>query len=272
MIRSHAAATAPFLCALLALASLACGRTETEAPAVAPPPPGTSTSPPQPAATAPLRTLTSKPALSTRADNLVVDPEMQSLWTALDETGFGIYESFVDQGRAEARFLAESPAGPGVAAVAVKPLGTSEATLVLLVTGGSGPLAASVWVAAPEGATPPVVELSSLYEQDSVRLVADPTSAKELGGTRFVSYRATVTRDMPGQLYLTAAFRGSSAITFVAPQVVPAAKDERGSAIRARRTDAATRGARRLEDFRARHLVLAAPPRPPLPFAAEGRR
>lgn len=271
MNRTHAPST-PLAVALLALAALACGRTESEPPAVTPTPSGTTPPPPPPTATAPLRTLTTKPPTPTRTDNLVVDPEMQSLWTALDETGFGIYESFVDKGRAEARFLAESPAGPGVAGVSIKPNGTSEATLVLLVTGGSGPLAASVWIAAPEGAPPPVVELSSLYEQDSVRLVADPASAKDVGGTKFVAFRASVPRDMPGQLYLTAAFRGSSAVTFVAPQVVPASKDEHGPSTRARRTDAATHAARRLEDFRARHLVLAGPPRPDVPLAARGPR
>ena len=260
--------TSPSAVLLLALAALGalgagCGRTEAEAATSAPAPTPTPTPTPT-NGSAPPRSLIEKPTMPTSPENLVVDPELQSLWTPVDETGFGIYEAGVDQATASARFEPETPAGPGVAVVTVTPAGASP-TLVATVTGGAGPLTASVWVSVPIDGSAPKVELASLYDQTSVRLKPDASSARVVGGAPWVRFTGVSADAMPGALYLVVTLEGKKPVRLATPEVLSAKL--KGARVREPEprqpaTPTAIHAARTLEALRAAHLLMAGPPRP----------
>lgn len=249
--------------ALVVVAALAgCGKTA-EAEGAPPAPAPTPTTAPIPTPSAATRALVEKPTTPTSPENLVVDPELQSLWTPVDETGFGIYEAGVDQATASARFEPETPAGPGVAVITATPTGAAP-TLVATVTGGAGPLTASIWVSVPIDGAAPKVELASLYDQTSVRLKPDPASARVVGGAPWVRFTGVSADAMPGALYLVVSLEGKKPVRVATPEVLsaklPSARlrepDPRQPA-----TPTAIRAARTLEALRAAHLTMAAPPR-----------
>ncbi len=173
----------------LTLLACACGDQEAARPvaaAVAPPgdAPTADAAPPPPP---PLRTLIKKPAMTTSTENLVTDPEFQSLWTAIDETGFGIYEAYATDADAQVQFSAVTPAGVGAAAATITPQ-NGQAALTMIVVGGKGPLSASVWIAA-SAAEPPHVQLASLFDNSMVSLTPDPASTRTIGEVKYVAAR-----------------------------------------------------------------------------------
>ncbi|MCA9586615.1 MAG: hypothetical protein KC657_14765 [Myxococcales bacterium] len=255
---------------------VACGDQEASAPVVTPPPTDTPAPAPPAAPGAPVRTLVTKRAVSTHPHNLVVDPEMQSLWTPLDESGFGIYEAFVQDGERDVRFVAETPTGPGGAVLTMRPTAGGEATLTMTVQGGKGPLSARVWVAAPADGRAPEVQLASLYDGRAIFLDPVQGSERAIDGVRWVELRGATTEDMPGVLYLVAVSRGAGETRVHAPEVLTDAipKIAKGAAparTTLGRASARTLGAaRRFSALRAAHVTMSAPPRPHVPGSPRG--
>jgi hypothetical protein len=245
---------------------VACGGDETHAPPPSSPAPAVTVDV-APTASAPVtppaRTLTTKRLMPTRPDNLVVDPQFQSLWTEIDATGFGIYEAFVTEGTSEARALAETPVGPGAVVLTLTP-GSSDISMVMSVMGGKGPFEASIWVSVAEGAKKPAIEVASQYEDASIVLEADPKSQQTIGGATYVAYRGTSTEDLAGGLYLVATPKDTSPLKFVAPEVV--AVDSQKSVRRAnsaplvRPSASAVRSMRTFKAWRERHQTMSPPP------------
>jgi hypothetical protein len=248
------------ICVTLAILSAACGDEEKGKSVTAPGPAPVSTQTEPPPTTAPARRLVTKTAMTTSTENLVTDPDFQSLWTALDETGYGIYESYAIDARAEVRFVPQSPVGPEGAALSVTADG-ADASITMMVLGAKGPLAASLWVSASEGEEPEV-QIAALYDSTMVSLTPDTAAAQTHGGVRWVPYRATLAQDLPGTIYFSITPTGKKAFTIVAPEVRPAAQQDRH---RARRvvpaTRAVLRGIRALEAVRASHQTMSLPPR-----------
>lgn len=255
---------------VLALALITgCGQSASD-PAPAPPPVSAE---PAPAPTAPpekpVRTFVEKRALSTTPHDLVVDPEFQSLWTPLDETGYGLYEAYVEEGERDVRFEPSTPTTAGGAVLTVRPVAGGEARLTMTVTGGAGPLTARVWVSAPPGGRTPEVQLASLYDNKAIQLEPVAGSEKTLGGVTWVELRGASAEAMPGQLYLVGVTRGAGETRFHAPEVLSGAipKVARSHVARTplRAPSAATvRAARAFEAMRASHVTFSPPPRPPL--------
>jgi hypothetical protein len=249
----------------LALAStclaLACGDDAPAEPLPEPAAPAEETTKP------PARTLVEKSVLATSPENLVVDPDFQSLWTPIDQTGYGIYESFVQDGEGEVQLAPITPAGASAAVLSVTPSGQTRAYLVMTVIGGKGPLSARVWVSFADGADPPDVEVASLQTQRGIVLEAEPSTETRVGGTRWVRMSGAITSDLPGLLYVVGSVRGTPA-RFLAPEVTSDALAGLGrsvvasSAARAS-TPAAIEAARRFARFRDAHVTMAPPPRPP---------
>lgn len=252
----------------VALALIAgCGQSASE-PST-PPPPGSPEPAPAPAAEPdkPIRTFVEKRALSTTPHDLVVDPEFQSLWTPLDETGYGLYEAYVEEGDRDVRFEASTPTRAGGAVLTVRPPASGEARLTMTVTGGAGPLTARVWVSAPPGGRTPEVQLASLYDNKAIQLEPVAGSEKTLGGVAWVELRGASTEAMPGQLYLVGITRGDGPTRFHAPEVlsgaIPKAARSRVALAPLRAPSAATaRAARAFEALRASHVTFSLPPSP----------
>jgi hypothetical protein len=214
-----------------------------------------------------VRVLVEKKPTSTPPQNLVVDPDFQSLWTQLDETGFGLYEAFVYDESGEvpgggARFLAQTPAGPSASVLSVTP--RKEATLTMTVRGGKGPLTASVWVSTKDSKTLPEVSVVSLYDSSAIVLRPDDATHRDEGGLSWVQWRGTTTEALPGQLYFTATV--TSSVSFVAPQVMSEAlASTRSNSAPSRASAASLRAARRFETWRAKHFTMLPPRMKPAP-------
>jgi hypothetical protein len=261
----------------LALSVLvACGDQEAVAPGAAPPPTDAPAPPPTRAPGAPTRTLVTKRAVSTDPHNLVVDPEMQSLWTPLDETGFGIYEAFVQDGERDVRFVSQAPTGPGGAVLTMRPAAGGEATLTMTVQGGKGPLSARVWVAPPAGGRAPEVQLASLYDGRAIFLEPVQGSERTIDGVRWVELRGATTDDMPGMLYLVAVTRGAGETRVHAPEVLTDAIPKAAKTVAVARAPLRAASARTLDAarsfsaLRASHVTMSAPP-PRSPGSPRGR-
>lgn len=232
----------------------------------APPQAGAPSASTDPAPKAPpARTLVTKRLAPAPAENLLVDPEFQSLWSPIDETGFGIYESFVQDGDYAVRFEPRTPIGPGFAVLSVNPSG-GDATLTMTVLGGKGPLSVRVWVAAPKNEMP-TVELVSLYEDSSVTLAANESTRSKIGDIEWVEMTGTSAGDMPGLLYLVATV--NKAARFLAPRVTSVALPPT-SAMATRSivdrpasmgvpSSRAVNAARALERMRARYVTMSDP-------------
>ncbi|MBX3187288.1 MAG: hypothetical protein KF819_09740 [Labilithrix sp.] len=243
-------------CLLLStVALLACGD---DPPAPEPPPvasPPAAVSPPPPA-----RTLVAKAPAPTAADNLVTDPQFQSLWTPLDETGFGIYEAFVQDGEHGVEIRAATPAGPGAAVLTVDPAGV--ASLTMMVVGGKGALSARVWVSVAEGSKLPELELISMYTQESLVLEPEEGSRTTIDGRSYVRLSAVSAEDLPGRLYLVASVRAKDT-RFVAPEVRSASLAKAMSSKPALRSKASARARSAAESFerlRAKLVTMSPPP------------
>jgi hypothetical protein len=250
-----------FFAFFAALAFAGCGPSEIAQPTPAPPP-GATAPPLAPPAGPPARTLVDKPTMGTSLANLVNDPDFQSLWTPLDETGFGLYEAFLEDGKSEVRFVADSPRGPGAAVLTVKP--SSTARLTMMVMGGRGPLTAEIWVADRGGSVTP--EIVSLFEARELPLVPVVEDARTVDGVRFVPYRRVIDRDLPGRLYLSVSISGAGGALLTGPEVVAktAASGHRVRSVQPERgPGAATAAAMRFEALRNKLVSHAgAPPRP----------
>lgn len=225
-------------------------------------PTATTDTPPGP----PARKLVTKRIAPTTAENLLVDPEFQSLWSPLDETGFGIYESFVQDGTHAVRFEPRTPVGPGFAVLSVDP-SDAGATLTMTVLGGRGPLSVRVWVAAPKGKVPSV-ELVSLYDDTTVILSPNESTRTKIDDVEWVELAGTSAGDMPGMLYFVATV--NAATRFLAPSVTSAALPPK-NALPSRSLAVATMGtpssraasaARAFERLRSRYVTMSSPPRP----------
>lgn len=250
---------------LLASLTMACGNDPGAAPAaVTPTPSGTATTTTPPSGTPPVRTLTTTSMLRTNPANLVVDPEFQSLWKPLDESGYGLYEAYVDAGKAGVAFTASTPVGPSKAVLSVVPTSTGgPATLTMVVQGGGGPFAVRVWVGTTKG-TAPTVELLALNDNLALPLVAE-TERTVLGDTTWVEYRATNATPLMGTLYLSATVPAGTEASFVAPEVLSGAiattKSHGPARALVRPADNARKAAQTLESIRRAHVVMAPPPR-----------
>jgi hypothetical protein len=248
------------------LLAAACGSTENGPPAPPGPPPPASTDnpppPPPPPPGGPARTLVDKPIMPTSPDNLVNDPEFEGLWKPLDQTGFGIYESYVESGKAEVRFAPTTPVGPGFAVVKV-----TAGSVLLNVTGGHGPFEASVWVAAqkPDDVT---LELASYIDDTTVTLQPVTADARDVGGVHWVPYRARAEQDLGGAVALVVTVP-TAAVDLVAPEVLAPAPQHAPrpfALVPAQHLSASTRA--KLEAFgawRAAHTTTRRPPRPKVP-------
>lgn len=234
--------------------------------------PGPTTTAPtatvDPPAGPPARKLVTKSFASTPAENLLVDPEFQSLWAPIDETGFGIYESFVQDGSYAVRFEPQTPKGPGFAVLSVDP-SAAGATLTMTVLGGKGPLTVRVWTAAEKGKEPSV-ELVSLYDDTSVALSPDESTRTKIGDVEWVELTGTSQGDMPGMLYLVGTI--DAAVRLHAPRVTSAALPPKNAlpsrALVEARPSMKTpsrrslNAARALEALRSRYVTRSLPPPP----------
>lgn len=250
----------------LSLTLLACS--SDPAPEGRPPPSVPPTATEEPPQGPPARKLVEKRLAPTPAENLLIDPEFQSLWTQLDETGYGIYESFVQDGSHAVRFEPRTPVGPGFAVLSVDPT-AADGTLTMTVLGGPGPLAVRVWVAAAKGHEPSI-ELVSLYEDTSVPLSPIESSRTKIGDVEWVELGGTSAGDLRGTLYLVAT--ATVPTRFLAPRVTSSALPpknalpsratvDRPSTMRAPSTRA-TNAARALERLRSRYVTMGPPPSP----------
>ena len=249
--------------AALSLSALVGCSDDPSAPQAPAPTPAATEAPPPPARA---RALVTKRPMATSPENLLVDPHFQSLWTPLDETGFGIYEAFVQDGTRDVEFRPVTPAGPGEAVLTVSP-GGGGATLTMTVVGGKGPISARVWVAYEK--TAPEIELVSLYEQRAIILQPEEASRTTVDGKSYVRFSGASATDMPGALYFVATVRGAPA-RFVAPEVTAdglgqGAKSAIGTAPALRApSERARAAAERFERLRAAHVTMSAPPAPRL--------
>jgi hypothetical protein len=250
---------------LLSLTLLACS-SDPASDAPSAPTPAATTTTETPPANAPARKLVTKRIATTPAENLLVDPEFQSLWAPLDETGFGVYESFVEDGKHGVRFEARSPAGPNAAVLSVEP-NEIGATLTMTVLGGKGPLSLHVWVAAAKG-DEPRIELLSLYDDTAVTLAPNESTRTKIDDAEWVELTGTSTGDMPGMLYLVATTNKPA--RFLAPRVLSSALPPKTALPSRSITTApsvrATNAARAFQRLRSRYETKSAPPRPSIPF------
>jgi hypothetical protein len=224
-----------------------------------------------PTAAPPTRKLVTKPLAATPAENLLVDPEFQSLWAPIDETGFGIYESFVQDGSYAVRFEPRTPKGAGLSVLSVDP-SAAGATLSMTVIGGKGPLAVRVWVAAPKGKEPSI-ELASLYDDTAVTLAPDEATRTKIDDVEWVEMTGTSAGDMPGMLYFVATVNEPA--RFHAPRVTSAALPPKNALpshalVTARPSmhapsSRAVNAARAAERLRSRYVTMSPPPAPARP-------
>lgn len=241
-----------------------------DAPPTTNPSPTATTDPPPPAGP-PARKLVTKSFAPTPAENLLVDPNFQSLWSPIDETGFGIYESFVQEADRGVRFEPRTPAGPSAPVLSVRPA-FGEGTLTMTVLGGKGPLTVRVWVSVPAKGDEPTIELVSLYDDSSVTLKPEEGTRTKIDDTEWVELTGASSGDMPGMLYLVATIAKDT--RFVAPRVVSAMLPPK-NALPSRGTNhpsaRATNAARAFDALRSRYVTKSRPPAVALPARAQAR-
>lgn len=180
-------------------------------------------SPDDAAAPAARRQLLEVSLVGTSPQNLVFDPNFQSLG---GDPTMGAPNLQCEGANVGVHYEATSPAGPGRAFLGAD-FRSANDFCVFSFQGGAGPLELSLWLASSDESSvqPSVAVLSALQQDTQLQLQKDPsTPVQRHGRLTYARYSAVVVGELRGTGMLLVTAPGKTRVDIVAPQVLPSGR------------------------------------------------